>query len=107
VEGVVVTALREVAKLALAQPGSMPDRIVSQVEVLVREGATAAIRYRAFLTTNALSAPYLFAAEGVTEFQTDEEFFIAVARKLEMLALRENRYLETGVSSQSSVVDSR
>ena len=91
VEGVVVSALREAAKLALAQPGSMSDRIVSQVEVLLREGATAAIRYRAFLTTNALSAPYLFAAEGMTEFQTDEEFFIAVARKLEMLALGQNR----------------
>jgi hypothetical protein len=91
VEGVVVGALREVAKIKLAQPACMSDPIASQVGDLVRNGATPAIRYKAYLTSIVLSAPLSFAAEGVAEFQTDEQFFTALARKLEMLALRDER----------------
>jgi hypothetical protein len=91
VEGVVVGALREVAKIKLAQPACASDRIFSRVQDLVRNGTTPPIRYKAYLTSIVLSAPLSFAQEGETEFQTDEQFFTALARKLEMLALRDER----------------
>jgi hypothetical protein len=91
VEGVVVAALREVAKIKLAQPACTLHRIAARVEDLVRGGATPAIRYKAYLTSLVLSAPLSFAEEGEAEFQTDEQFFTALARKLETLALRDER----------------
>lgn len=91
IEGIVVCALREVAKIKLAQPECASDRIASQVEDLVRDGATPAIRYKAYLTSIVLTNPHSFATEGITEFQTDEQFFTALARKMETLALRDER----------------
>ncbi len=91
VEGVVVGALREVAKIKLAQPTCTSERIASKVDDLVREGATPAIRFKAYLTSIVLSNPQTFAHEGEQEYQTDEQFFTAVARRLEELALRDER----------------
>jgi hypothetical protein len=91
VEGVVVGALREVAKIKLAQPACTSDRIVRHVEDLVHDGATPAIRYKAYLTSIVLSTPHSFVEEGMAEFQTDEQFFTALARRLESLALRDER----------------
>jgi hypothetical protein len=91
VEGVVVGTLREVAKIKLAQPACTSGPIAAKVDDLVREGTTPAIRYKAYLTGIVLSAPVSFADEGDVEFQTDEQFFTALARKLETLALRDER----------------
>jgi hypothetical protein len=91
VEGVVLSALRDVAKIALARPSCIPDQLVSQVNDLARKGVTAAIRYKAYLTSNVLSTPYVFASEGLKEFQTDEQFFTALARRMETLALRDDK----------------
>jgi len=91
VEGVVVSSLREVAKIKLAQPACSSEPIASRVNDLVLTGTTPAIRYKAYLTMIVLSAPLSFAAEGEAEFQTDEQFFTALARKLEVLALRDER----------------
>ncbi len=91
VEGIVMNALREVAKIKLAQPDCSSDAIEAKVEDLVRNGRTPAIRYKAYLTGAVLSAPYSFAVEGKAEFRTDEEFFTAIARKLGDLALHDAR----------------
>ena len=91
VEGVVVGALREIAKIKLAQPACTSDPIATQVDNLVREGTTPAIRYKAYLTSIVLSTPVSFTAEGEAEFQTDEQFFTALARKLERIALRDEQ----------------
>ncbi len=91
IEGVVAGALREVAKIKLAQPACSSDAIASQVERLVRNGATPAIRYKAYLTGIVLSTPLSFAKEGEMEFQTDEQFFTALARRLEGVALHKER----------------
>jgi hypothetical protein len=91
VEGVVVGSLREVAKIKLAQPSCTSEPIASLVNDLALTGTTPAIRYKAYLTSVVLSAPFSFAAEGEVEYQTDEEFFTALARKLETLALRDER----------------
>ncbi len=91
VEGVVVSALREVAKIKLAQPSCTSERIVAKVEDLVSNGSTPAIQYKAYLTKIVLSSPLAFANEGNAEFTTDEQFFTALARKLEVLALRDER----------------
>jgi hypothetical protein len=91
VEGIVVGTLREVAKIKLAQPACSSDRIFSQVQDLVRNGSTPAIRYKAYLASIVLSTPLSFAQEAEAEFQTDEQFFTAIARRLEILALRDER----------------
>ena len=87
VEGVVTSALREVAKIKLAQPSCSSDAIAAQVDELMSGGATPAIRYKAYLTSIVLSTPHSFVEEGVAEFQTDEQFFTALAHKLEKLVL--------------------
>lgn len=91
VEGVVVCALREVAKIKLAQPECTSDPIVARVHELVHEGATPTISYKAYLTSIVLSNPRMFTSEGTTDFSSDEEFFTALARRLETFALRDGR----------------
>lgn len=91
IEGVVVGALREVAKIKLAQPACRSERIASRVDDLVREGATPAIRFKAYLTSIILATPQTFAREGETEYRTDEQFFTAIARRAEELTLRDER----------------
>jgi len=88
VEGVVVSTLREIAKLKLAQPVCTSDPIAEKVDDLVRNGSTPAVRYKAYLTSIVLSMPRFFASEGLVQFQSDEQFFTALARRLEGLALR-------------------
>lgn len=89
VTGVVEGTLREVAKIKLAQPSCMSDRIAEKIEDLVQNGATPAIRYKAFLTGIVIANPHVFEAEGVAEFQSDEQFFTAISRRLEQVALRD------------------
>jgi hypothetical protein len=91
VEGVVVTTLREIAKIKLAQPACHSEQIAVKVDDLVTNGATPAIQYKAYLTKIVLSSPRAFADEGITEYKTDEQFFTALARRLEMVALRDER----------------
>ncbi len=91
VPGVVESSLREVAKIKLAQPSCASDRIAEKVEDLVQRGATPAIRYKAYLTFMVLASPGVFEAEGVAEYQSDEEFFTALSRRLEQYALRDTQ----------------
>lgn len=91
VEGIVMNALREVAKIKLAQPDCSSDVIETKVQNLVRTGMTPAVRFKAYLTTVVLQSPHSFFAEGKATFQTDEEFFTALARRLEGLALSDMR----------------
>ncbi len=91
VPGVVEGSLREVAKIKLAQPSCSSDRIAGKVEDLVQHGATPAIRYKAYLTSIVLASPGVFEAEGVAEYQSDEQFFTALSRKLEQFALRDTQ----------------
>ena len=89
VEGVVMGALRDIAKIKLAQPGCTSEPIEKRVSELVRTGASSAIRYKAYLTSIVLTSPWAFEEEGLAEFMTDEQFFTALARKLEVIALRD------------------
>lgn len=91
VEGVVVGALREIAKIKLAQPACTSEPIENKVNDLITTGATSAIRYKAYLTSIVLTTPWAFQEEGVAEFMTDEQFFTALAHKLENIALRDER----------------
>ena len=87
IEGVVVSTLREVAKIKLAQPECQSDRIREKVEELVREGTSPAVSYKAYLTAVILASPETFTEEGNADFTTDEQFFTAIARRLERSAL--------------------
>ena len=91
VEGVVVSALREVAKIKLAQPACSSDDIREKVEELVRDGSSPAVSYKAYLTAVVLASPETFVEEGNTEFATDEQFFTAIADQLERSALADAR----------------
>lgn len=91
VEGIVTGTLREVAKIKLAQPDCASEPVEGKVNELVRTGATSAIQYKAYLTSIVLFSPWAFQEEGTAEFMTDEQFFTALARRLETIALRDER----------------
>ena len=91
IDGIVVNALREVAKIKLAQPECESIAIRNKVNELVRDGASMAVRYKAYLTAIVLADPGQFAAEGQESFNTDEQFFCALALNLQHVALSDAR----------------
>jgi hypothetical protein len=89
IEGVVEGTLREIAKVKLAQPECTSELIEQRVNELITNGATAAVRHKAYLTSIVLFSPWAFEEEGVARYMTDEQFFTALSRKLEHIALRD------------------
>lgn len=87
IDGVVECALRDAMMLKLARPDVEVPDIRNEIRRLTTEGASPAIRYRAWLTTLVYENPRMFAAEANGDYYTAEEAFAAVARRLEQTLL--------------------
>jgi hypothetical protein len=90
IDGVIESAVREVARIKIAHPGWQAESLKERLEEIATEGRTPAIRYKAFLTHALFDTPLLFEGEQFRDFRTPTELFSAVARLLEtdMLARR-------------------
>jgi hypothetical protein len=90
VDGVVESAIREIARLKLAQPLCCSGAIIEKLHELSIEGRTPAIRYKAALTSILFENPTMFENERLFEYSNGEELFTAIARRLEKQFLTTN-----------------
>ena len=74
-DGVVQSALAQVAYLGVSLPGSRFDAIKKAVEELAVSGKTPIVRYKAYLASIALDSPVLFARERGAVFIYVDVFF--------------------------------
>jgi hypothetical protein len=86
-DGVVESAIREVARLKLVQPLCCSEAIVERLHELTIEGRTPAIRYKAALASILFENPEMFGVEGTVEFANEEELFTAIAHRLNVQVL--------------------
>lgn len=83
VEGIVESALREVARIKITHLDWESPALMERLEAIAREGVTPSIRYKASLVRAVFDTPELFALEGGRDFRTPAELYLAVARRLE------------------------
>ena len=79
VDGVVESAIREVALIKMAQPGWESGRVVSALHRLATGSREPAIRIKAALAEAVFTEELTFVDEG---YRTDEEVFGAIVRQL-------------------------
>ena len=91
VEGIVLGGLREAACAKLSQPEADLEAIADRVNELVLEGATPTIRYRAFITGMVMMNPWMFREEAVAQYESDDAFYGALAKRLQESVLAEER----------------
>ena len=91
VEGIVLGGLREAACMKIAQPEAEMEVIADRISDLVIDGATPTIRYRAFITGMVMVNPWMFREQAGGEYESDDAFFAALAKRLEESVLAEER----------------
>ena len=83
IAGVVECAMREVARIKLANLAWESDALKGRLEQIAADGMTPAIRYKASLVRAIFDTPALFVAESTADFRTPSQLYLAVARRLE------------------------
>ena len=82
VDGVVESALREIALFKLVHPDAQSRPLYEQVAVLAQEGRSPAIRYKAALVKLVFEHPGLFGADMQRDYLNDEQLFTAISDRL-------------------------
>jgi hypothetical protein len=91
-DGVVSSTLAVFARMNLYNEGFHPAKVQSEVARLSEDGATPAIRYRAYLVSMLLENPGFFAEEGTRDYMSDDDLFLAISTRLSrsLLSLNED-----------------
>jgi hypothetical protein len=81
-DGVVESALAHVAMLKLMYPVKELATVAREVRNLMKNNASAEIRYKAYVVNHLISNPKLFASEARTTYESPDELFGALAARL-------------------------
>ncbi len=90
VDGVVESAIAQLARLKLAQPGCESARLREKIEYLAVHGPTTAIRFKAYLASAVFEQPELFKTESEAQYTDADSFFKALLRRIEEKSLAVN-----------------
>jgi hypothetical protein len=82
-EGVVQSAIANVAKFRLVCPGRDLRDLQAKISDLAAHGMTPAIRYRAYLASFVFDQPGFLSMESTTDYRDDAELFTAIANRLQ------------------------
>ena len=82
-EGVVVCALREVARVKITHLYWESEQLERRLAEIMQDGCTPGVRYTASLVYALFDTPALFAPEAGTDFRTPGHLYRALARRLE------------------------
>lgn len=82
-QGVVEAAVREITRVKLAHPSSSMKPVEEKFKELASEGETLAIRYKSMLGLQVFENPDLFLDLAGRAFNTEDEMFTAISRRLE------------------------
>jgi hypothetical protein len=88
--GVVEGALTQIAYFSLCKPDFCSDDMIAAVASLAAGGRTPSIRYRAYLAGLVIDNPAMFAAERDARYETGEQLFSALAKRLQVTLLSYN-----------------
>lgn len=80
---IVESGLAQVAMIKLAQPNTELKKLKQQIDELVVNGATARIRYKAYLASIVFAQPEIFFTEKHGTYMNGEELFTALAERLQ------------------------
>jgi hypothetical protein len=86
-DGVVESALAHATHMRLVVPEADLDAIQTTLKLVAEEGRTPVIRYKAYLGCLVFSSPAMFAQETNTEYADGDQFFSAVASRLQLTLL--------------------
>ena len=89
-DGVAESALAQVAHMRAKLPGvNLPD-IEATVDELANSGRTPVIRYKAYLASLVFAHPGMFSQETAVDYSSGDEFFTAIASRLQQTLLSHN-----------------
>lgn len=89
VDGVVESAIAQLAMVKLAQPECESEDLSDKLAELAGNGRTPAIRFKAYLASMLFEQPGIFAADARTHYDSGEKLFAALASRLEQTLLVE------------------
>jgi hypothetical protein len=91
-DGAVESALAHIAQMRIMLPREEMKDIETALSQLAGSGRTQVIRYKAFLATQVFASPGLFQEEAAARYESGDEFFTAIASRLQrtMLGLNVN-----------------
>jgi hypothetical protein len=89
-DGVVESAMAHLAKMKLELPRFESEQITRRLEALATRAETAGIRYKAYLASQVFKSPELFEGVRQAEYQSADEFFGALASRLQSSTLTYN-----------------
>ena len=81
--GVVESAIANVARQKIAQPAYCSEGIQNELRYLAVEGPTPAIRFKASLASLLCDRPELFVDFRDSDFRTSQDLFTTIAHRLE------------------------
>lgn len=90
VDGVVESAIAQLAMVKLAQPLVDSDELKDRIDDLSEHGRTPAIRFKAYLTRMVFEQPQLFEHVSRWSYANGDQLFMALARSLESSTLATN-----------------
>jgi hypothetical protein len=89
-DGVAESALAQVTHMRAMLPGvDLPDIEVT-VDELASSGRTPVIRYKAYLASLVFANPRMFSQETAVDYTSGDEFFTAIASRLQQTLLSHN-----------------
>jgi hypothetical protein len=94
-DGVVESAIAQVAHLKLYCPDNCFAGLQGSLNSLAVTGRTAAIRYKAYLAMLVFDQPALFAKEQGAEYKTESQLFSAIGKRLQetLIGYNDRKYV--------------
>ena len=86
-DGVVESALAHVAQMRILVPNEDMRDIEVALAQLSNNGRTPVIRYKGYLATQVFASPALFARAAAVDYASGDDFFAAVALRLQQTML--------------------
>jgi len=88
--GVVESAIAQVAWMQMARPDVQVNGLKAALGCLSVNGRTPSIRFKAYLAGLVIDDPSMFALEGEGEYGTDGELFSALSGRLQKALIGQN-----------------
>jgi len=94
-DGVVESGLANCARIKMSAPWEDLSLLKQAIDALAVSGRTISIRYRAYLVTLVFDSPTLFTQEALQDFQSSEDLFNALSKRLQetLLGYSDRKYV--------------
>ena len=88
--GVVESTLAHIAYISICNPDFCTEEMQSRISALAVAGRTTVIQYKAYLAGLAIGSPSLFVREAGEKYESGEQLFSALSKRLQQTLLGYN-----------------